>query len=187
MSGQTICNNLHEVGVYYTGPIGAILEEYQEDFRLNYGLESDDFESHVSAELSNFDFSSEYYHEVAYDYTDYDEFESLKETIFEERYPYYLLYSPSVNWRGASGYRFITRPEDLLSYSEEFHLDYNAYSDHHEVLSFRYSSHDIPMGATHYYIGLSEETYETLVDQTFDEIEAFASNKIETAHWHYEW
>ena len=176
-----IFSNIHDYGVYYRGPIGAIKEEYQNDFRANFDLEAEDTESFVSAEYDCFDD----YSDVEFDYTDYSMWTDLKNEIFKNKYTHYLEYTTCGNWRGQAGYRFRTLT-NALEYSYDCSMDYLARSKSLKYFHFRMHSHDVH-NASHYYIGLNEREYQFLSDADFDSVIQWAEEKLETVEWVEKW
>lgn len=98
---------------------------------------------------------------------------------------HYLLYGDSMTWDGRSGYKIIDDLSEALCRDYEVSdtiVDYNGHA-----LALRESSHDVPMGAPFYIIGIGERTKRTLensdlaavklfVDQAVDELDSRKEN-----------
>lgn len=176
-----ILSNIHDYGVYYRGPIGAICEEYRNDFREGFELEADDMESLVSAEYDCFEDVSQ----LEFDYTDHLMWKDLKNEIFKKKYEHYLEYTTCVNWRGQNGFRFRTL-ENALEYSYDCSMNYLARSKSYKYTHFSMSSHDV-YSANHYYIGLNEREYQFLSNADFDTVVQWVEEKLETVDWIEKW
>ena len=177
-----IFSNIHDYGVYYRGPIGAIKEEYQNDFRLDFDLEEDDTESIVVADYDCFDDFSE----VEYDYTDHIMWKDLKNEIFKNKYDHYLEYTTCGNWQRQAGYRFRTLT-NALEYSDECTMHYLSRSTSYKYFNFFRSSHDVPTGANHYYIGLTDREYNQLDNADFDTVIKWVEEKLDSVKWIEKW
>lgn len=176
-----IFSNIHDYGVYYRGPIGAIKEAYQNEFRENFDLEMDDMDSLVSAEYDCF----EDYSDVEFDYMDHFMWKDLKNEIFRNKYEHYLEYTTCGNWRGQAGYRFRTL-KNALEYNYDCSMDYLARSKSYKYFHFRMHSHDV-QGASHYYIGLNDRERTFLENAAFDDVIDWIEEKLETIDWIEKW
>lgn len=124
MMTTPIFPSIHEYGIFYNGPIGAVKREYQSDFRADYGLPEDDMKTRIVADLDVFEDERD----VEYDHTDSYMWEDLKKDIFHKPYSHYLEYSTCVNWQNREGYRFRTF-QNALEYSYECSMDYLAHGN----------------------------------------------------------
>ena len=90
---------------------------------------------------------------------------------------YYLLYGVSMTWNGHDGYRIIDDLFDALSRGYEVSdtiADYNG-----RMLALRESSHDVPMGAPFYIIGIGERTKRTLENSDFATVKRFVDQAVD--------
>ena len=181
MMTTPIFPSIHDYGIFYNGPIGAVKREYQANFRADYGLAEDDMETRIVADLDVFEDERD----VEYDHTDSYMWEDLKKDIFHKPYSHYLEYSTCVNWQNHEGYRFRTF-QNALEYSYECSMDYLARSKNFRYHQFSMSSHDV-FGASHYYIGLTDKEYDWLENQELQTVLQWAKERIETVSWIREW
>lgn len=178
---DAIYSNVQGCGVYFEGPIGAIKEDYQLDFRDSYNLDDSDETSCVFADYDSFDDTSE----IDYSYTDHDEKKALINDIFQNNFDYFLEYTDCGNWRGSAGFRFRTR-DNVFEYSYEVSMDYLAHDSMYRSFLFSMSSHDVH-SASHYYIGLTDEEYDILLEADNDEIFDWIEMQLDGITWIQEW
>lgn len=88
----------------------------------------------------------------------------------------YLVFARGCRWNGASGYKFASTTNDILSRSYDFSLVPTARSKGKKVLVCRESSHDVPMGSTTIIVALTEKEYEELEESDFEEVQKFAED-----------
>lgn len=90
---------------------------------------------------------------------------------------YYLLYGDSMTWDGRSGYKIIGDLSEALCRDYEVSdtiADYNG-----RALALRESSHDVPMGAPFYIIGIDERTRRTLENSDFAAVKRFVDQAVD--------
>lgn len=86
---------------------------------------------------------------------------------------HYLLYGAGMTGDGHDGYKIV----DDLSEVRDAIVDYNG-----RCLEQRESSHDVPIGAPFYVIGIGERTKRTLEDSDFQDVRRFVENTLITHH-----
>lgn len=86
---------------------------------------------------------------------------------------HYLLYGAGMTWDGHDRYKIV----DDLSEVRDAIVDYNG-----RFLEQRESSHDVPIGAPFYVIGIGERAKRTLEDSNFQDVRRFVENTLITHH-----
>lgn len=89
---------------------------------------------------------------------------------------HYLLYGVNMTWDGHSGYKIIDALSEALYREYEVSdtiVDYNR-----RTLALSESSHDIPMGAPVYVIGIDERTKRTLENSDFATVKRFVDQAV---------
>lgn len=90
---------------------------------------------------------------------------------------YYLLYGVNMTWNGCDGYRIIDDLSDALYRGYEVSdtiVDYNE-----RTLALSESSHDVPMGAPFYIIGIGERTKQTLENSDFAAVKRLVDQAVD--------
>lgn len=90
---------------------------------------------------------------------------------------HYLLYGACMTWDGCSGYKIINDLSEALCRDYEVSdtiVDYNE-----RTLALSESSHDVPMGAPFYIIGIGERTKRTLENSDFATVKRFVDQAVD--------
>ena len=93
-------------------------------------------------------------------------------------YPHFLVYSCRGTWNGASGCGLFSSPLACIRNLGDCRTSVERYLHRKKTLECVNYSHDVPMGHSIYFIGLTEGQYQALKGTDFDTMYQFAEQYI---------
>ena len=167
--------NILQECTYYQVNLLKVSDELRNKIMEEAGLDSDCV-TYMESE-DNIDYYGIPSDAIDYDSQEFDE--DQLESILEDlvgKFPHYLVFAGGCKWNGSSGYKFCDHIVDTVY--RDYDIEIVAKEQGKNALLCSESSHDVPMGAPTYIVGLTEKEYDKLSEASFDEIEAFVQSRF---------